>query len=390
MFIVDRAKDMVLRGGENIYCSEVEAAIYEHDGVAEVAVFGVPDERLGEEVGAVIVLRDGFELDADELRDVPRRPHRQAQDPGDDLVPRQPAAAQRQRQVPEARAACRARGRLTAASFARLTDGGRSPPPARPRRAPRPRRGRRRRLPHRAGLAPGRLPRRLAVLHDLRDGDRDRDPRTRSSATARSRCARFWVRRGPPAAPGGVGACSPSSPSPASRRRCSRSTSAGDVARRLAAGRQLALHLGRASPTATCSPAPSAVLHFWSLAIEEQFYVRRRRSARCCSGGRVDGAPTRPRARRRRRSRIVSFALPFVLRDERRPRLLRHRHPGRRAARRARCWPPSSPTAGAAPRLLRWYRPLAVVGVAALGVDVGHVAARSTPGPTGCGGACCR
>jgi long-chain acyl-CoA synthetase len=69
VFIVDRAKDMVLRGGENIYCSEVESAIYEHDGVAEVAVFGVPDERLGEEVGAVVVLREGFKLDADELRD---------------------------------------------------------------------------------------------------------------------------------------------------------------------------------------------------------------------------------------------------------------------------------------------------------------------------------
>ena len=47
VYIVDRAKDMVLRGGENVYCSEVEAAIYEHDDVAEVAVFGVPDERLG-------------------------------------------------------------------------------------------------------------------------------------------------------------------------------------------------------------------------------------------------------------------------------------------------------------------------------------------------------
>lgn len=68
VFIVDRAKDMVLRGGENIYCSEVESAIYEHDDVAEVAVFGVPDERLGEEVGAAIVLRDGASLEEDELR----------------------------------------------------------------------------------------------------------------------------------------------------------------------------------------------------------------------------------------------------------------------------------------------------------------------------------
>ena len=68
VFIVDRAKDMVLRGGENVYCSEVESAIYEHDAVAEVAVFGVPDERLGEDVGAVIVLREGAKLDGDELR----------------------------------------------------------------------------------------------------------------------------------------------------------------------------------------------------------------------------------------------------------------------------------------------------------------------------------
>ena len=68
VFIVDRAKDMVLRGGENVYCSEVEAAIYEHDAVAEAAVFGVPDERLGEDVGAVIVLRAGASLDAEELR----------------------------------------------------------------------------------------------------------------------------------------------------------------------------------------------------------------------------------------------------------------------------------------------------------------------------------
>jgi long-chain acyl-CoA synthetase len=68
VFIVDRAKDMVLRGGENVYCSEVEAAIYEHPGVAEVAVFGVPDDRLGELVGAAIVLAPGATFTEDELR----------------------------------------------------------------------------------------------------------------------------------------------------------------------------------------------------------------------------------------------------------------------------------------------------------------------------------
>ncbi len=69
VFIVDRIKDMVLRGGENVYCSEVEAAIYALDGVAEVAVFGVPDDRLGELVGAAVVLAPGTTMTEDELRD---------------------------------------------------------------------------------------------------------------------------------------------------------------------------------------------------------------------------------------------------------------------------------------------------------------------------------
>ena len=67
VFIVDRAKDMVLRGGENVYCSEVETAIYHHDAIAEAAVFGIPDERLGEDVAAVIVLREGHSLTQPEL-----------------------------------------------------------------------------------------------------------------------------------------------------------------------------------------------------------------------------------------------------------------------------------------------------------------------------------
>ena len=68
VYIVDRAKDMVIRGGENVYCSEVEAAIYNHPSIAEAAVFGVPDERLGEEVGAVLVLRPGTTLGEAELQ----------------------------------------------------------------------------------------------------------------------------------------------------------------------------------------------------------------------------------------------------------------------------------------------------------------------------------
>jgi long-chain acyl-CoA synthetase len=67
VFIVDRIKDMVLRGGENVYCSEVEAAIYELDGVTEAAVFGVPDDRLGEIVGAAVVLSPGVSMTEEEL-----------------------------------------------------------------------------------------------------------------------------------------------------------------------------------------------------------------------------------------------------------------------------------------------------------------------------------
>ncbi len=67
VFIVDRAKDMVLRGGENVYCSEIESAIYEHPAVAEAAVFGVPDDRLGEIVGAAIVCAEGVSLSEDAL-----------------------------------------------------------------------------------------------------------------------------------------------------------------------------------------------------------------------------------------------------------------------------------------------------------------------------------
>ncbi len=68
LYIVDRAKDVVIRGGENVYSVEVEAALYEHPAVADAAVIGVPHEVLGEEVGAVVVLRPGQQLDEEELR----------------------------------------------------------------------------------------------------------------------------------------------------------------------------------------------------------------------------------------------------------------------------------------------------------------------------------
>jgi len=65
---VDRLKDMVLRGGENIYCAEVESAIFQHDAVAECIAFSVPDDRFGEEVGAAIYLKPGKAVNAVELR----------------------------------------------------------------------------------------------------------------------------------------------------------------------------------------------------------------------------------------------------------------------------------------------------------------------------------
>ncbi|ODU20603.1 MAG: AMP-dependent synthetase [Sphingomonas sp. SCN 67-18] len=59
LFMVDRKKDIIIRGGENISCQEVEAAIYEHPAIVEVAVFGLVDERFGEVPGAVIALGEG-------------------------------------------------------------------------------------------------------------------------------------------------------------------------------------------------------------------------------------------------------------------------------------------------------------------------------------------
>ena len=68
VFIVDRAKDVIIRGGENVYCSEVEAALFEHPAVLDAAVIGVPHQVLGEEVGAVVQLKPGASATADEIR----------------------------------------------------------------------------------------------------------------------------------------------------------------------------------------------------------------------------------------------------------------------------------------------------------------------------------
>ena len=69
IYLVDRAKDMVLRGGENVYCAEVENALFSHSEVIECIAFSVPDERLGEVVGAAIYMSEGSNSKASELRE---------------------------------------------------------------------------------------------------------------------------------------------------------------------------------------------------------------------------------------------------------------------------------------------------------------------------------
>jgi acyl-CoA synthetase (AMP-forming)/AMP-acid ligase II len=69
LYIVDRVKDMVIRGGENIACPEVESAIYEHPQVLEACVFGISDERLGELLCSSIYLREGFTMNAEDLQE---------------------------------------------------------------------------------------------------------------------------------------------------------------------------------------------------------------------------------------------------------------------------------------------------------------------------------
>ena len=69
VFLVDRAKDLIIRGGENIYPAEIEACLSQHAAIADSAIIAVPDERLGETPGAVIRIRDGATLSEAEVKD---------------------------------------------------------------------------------------------------------------------------------------------------------------------------------------------------------------------------------------------------------------------------------------------------------------------------------
>ena len=67
LYIMDRAKDLIIRGGENISCAEVESAVYDHPAVKEATSFGMKEERLGEEVAVAITPKDGETVDATEF-----------------------------------------------------------------------------------------------------------------------------------------------------------------------------------------------------------------------------------------------------------------------------------------------------------------------------------
>jgi long-chain acyl-CoA synthetase len=67
-FIVDRKKELIIRGGYNVYPREIEEVLYEHPAVREAAVVGVPHDELGEEVGAAVSLKDGEEVSEDDLK----------------------------------------------------------------------------------------------------------------------------------------------------------------------------------------------------------------------------------------------------------------------------------------------------------------------------------
>ena len=101
-FIVDRKKDLIIRGGYNVYPREIEEVIYEHPAVREAAVVGVPDDDLGEEVGAAVALKDGEQVVRGRAPRARQGAGRRLQVPAPGLVRRR-AAQGPDRQDPQAR-----------------------------------------------------------------------------------------------------------------------------------------------------------------------------------------------------------------------------------------------------------------------------------------------
>ncbi len=103
--VVDRLKDVVIRGGENVYCAAVEAELLEVEGVLDVAVVGVPHPTLGEEVAAVVVHAPGRRARRGGAARPGREPHRRVRRPDPDRDHHRAAAPQRRREGRQARAA---------------------------------------------------------------------------------------------------------------------------------------------------------------------------------------------------------------------------------------------------------------------------------------------
>ena len=110
--ITDRAKDMIIRGGENVYCVEIENRLVEHPAIADAAVFGVPHPSLGEEVKAVVQVEPGESITEAEVRAWVAETLADFKVPAYIELPRGTAAPERVGQAAEERAARRGRGQL--------------------------------------------------------------------------------------------------------------------------------------------------------------------------------------------------------------------------------------------------------------------------------------
>ena len=101
--ITGRAKDMIIRGGENVYPREIEEFLYTHPEISDVQVYGVPDEKYGEKVAAAVKLREGSGLTAEDVQRLLPREHRPLQSPRVRRLRRR-VPDDRERQDPEVQA----------------------------------------------------------------------------------------------------------------------------------------------------------------------------------------------------------------------------------------------------------------------------------------------